>query len=337
MQRAIKYVTFKVTSRCNAACYHCLYRRALYENVTDSNQDLSMDACRRVLCLASKKGLEKVNISGGEPTLAKKLPEYIRLSRAHTENITLITNGWNIREDLWRQLIEYGLSHVDISIDGADGDMHDWLRNRIGLFNRICKLMQLFDKLVHEYDRFSYSIITIVSSFNLLKLDILLDRILHHQVSRWVIHYPECDSDSIFVPSIEKQKHFRQNVLAKLKTRLEQNLPVSDVRNKAIGLLEALYNPSILNPTQIAKGIYHTHFSNAINCNVPEEFLLVKYNGDICGCNGGEYSGDAVIGRYDIQQSLLRFDSRACARLINKRIPYCRHCPVPYTLRIQLR
>jgi len=330
-------VTFKITKICNARCLHCVPRKKMYESIKNCSSDLSLDIIKNVLNYSSSRGLQRITFSGGEPTLARNLPKAVEIATDYTGDIFVITNGWNTQEYFWNSLIEKGLSHVDISLDGYNESLQDWLRNRVGIFKHIMRLMGIFDNLCSKYPKFQYSILTIISHFNLLRLDMILKLILEHNVQRWVIQYPECDDDLIFSPSKWKQNKFRTNVLPIMQSIVSHKIKNESVAARIREDLSKIYDNSIINSNLSFTGNYHINLTDAVSCPVPGRFLLVKHDGNLFGCSGGEYTEDAWIGNACYNNSPLHFDCNNVFSLIKKRIPYCLKCPIPFNIKIFLK
>lgn len=299
--------------------------------------DFSAALARSIFDFTSLRGMDSITISGGEPTLAKSVKTLIQLSSEYVSNVKMITNGWNYHENLWRTFIECGLTHIDISIDGYNADLHDWLRNKTGLFDRILKLLRAVRLLKETYSHFDYSVITIVNNFNMHNLHIIQELLFEHDVSRWVIHYPECDEEGLFCPSSDRQMRFRIETLPAMQEIFENKIADTTIRANAQQIIKELYDPSSIRPSFSAHGVYDSRAKEARKCIVPGRFMLVKYNGAIMGCQGGEYSNDCLIGRINIDSTDIELDDVAVRSLIENAVPYCKYCPIPYTLRIPLR
>lgn len=326
----INGITVKATANCNAMCYHCRDRQKLYENEIES--ELNLNTAKIIFEKFSSPHLEKISISGGEPTLARKLPKLISLANKYCPNVSLNTNGWNSNYTFWEQLIESGLNHVNISIDGTDPGMHNWLRNHRSLYSKCIETLKTFRILRESHPEFNYSIVSIVSNFNLLTLDRLLKLALDNDVLRWVIHYPEADEESLFSPSEKKQENFRTQIIQKMIRLLKTRIVDQDLLRDAQSKIEKIYPSDFGKKTVVSEGIYESFES----CTILKTFLLLKYDGTILACNGGEYSNQAVIGKVSSSGSI-NLNTELWDTISEEGIKYCRFCPVPYTTRIYLR
>ena len=120
-----------INTACNLKCGHC----AVFENTffdrrrpVSSSSDIS-----QVLTFAAIKNIQRVIVSGGEPTLSPwLLPVFDALLNEALE-FSLSTNGTTIDSSFARRLFEHGLRKVTVSLDGARTITHEQLRG-VGTF-----------------------------------------------------------------------------------------------------------------------------------------------------------------------------------------------------------
>lgn len=114
--RVFRYLRLSITDVCNFRCCYCLpfgYRKSKnYGNF------LSLDEIRVLLDVFCSLGLEKVRLSGGEPTLRK---DFFLIGKliASFKNISVLaftTNGYKLKEIAERSRYS-GFTNVNISID----------------------------------------------------------------------------------------------------------------------------------------------------------------------------------------------------------------------------
>lgn len=115
------------TGRCNARCATCLWR-------DERRGELDADTVAWLYAQAADAGISQLVVWGGEPLLRTDLAETLAAAHGHGLVVTLISNGWLLR-DRWPEL--RGL--VDVLILSVDdvGDAHDRLRGLPGLFERM--------------------------------------------------------------------------------------------------------------------------------------------------------------------------------------------------------
>ena len=105
-----------LTSRCNFKCPYCRHV---------GGKDLSAATAINIIELWAKENLKNIRFSGGEPTLHKDLPFFVKLAKElGIERIALSTNG-SADMGLYERLIELGVNDISVSLDACcaeDGD-----------------------------------------------------------------------------------------------------------------------------------------------------------------------------------------------------------------------
>jgi molybdenum cofactor biosynthesis enzyme MoaA len=104
---------------CNQDCTFCW---------VDLEQPRAPDAAiRQALAAMALEGMAALSITGGEPTLDKRLPDQIRLARAlGVTQVTLQTNAVRLdRPELAQALAEAGLTRAFVSLHGAEAAVSD--------------------------------------------------------------------------------------------------------------------------------------------------------------------------------------------------------------------
>jgi MoaA/NifB/PqqE/SkfB family radical SAM enzyme len=164
-----KRIVLQTGFSCNARCTFCYYRKALE---TGKVKDLSFSE----ICIRLKKainfGKNKVDLSGGEPTIRKdifKIAEYARDSGYQT--VCIITNGLKTRSlDFCRKLQESGVDELLFSIHSPVEDDHDHVVGVKGAFRKVIQSISNAEKL-----GISYRTNTVVSDLNYDCMDQLYD------------------------------------------------------------------------------------------------------------------------------------------------------------------
>lgn len=121
-----------VNDVCNADCHHCSFFNA----VEDPNREvLTLPQWQVAIAAAQDLGVSIINFVGGEPLLRSDLPGLLRAVDKDLSATVLFTNGWHLAERA-RELRRSGLDGVYVSLDAADPQRHDQLRETPGLFQR---------------------------------------------------------------------------------------------------------------------------------------------------------------------------------------------------------
>lgn len=127
-----RLLVFEVTRRCNSRCLHCdIWKQK-------PSVDLSVEQIRMIVSDGLFDDLEKVILTGGEPTTRKDLFEVIKVfyERNSEIEVWLSTNGLkpDFVEDLVFSCQKLGVKlGVGVSLDGVS-EKHDFIRGVKGNF-----------------------------------------------------------------------------------------------------------------------------------------------------------------------------------------------------------
>lgn len=148
--RCFHYLRLSVTEACNFRCTYCLpngYRKRAPHDY------MSVDEIVRLVRAFRRAGVNKVRLTGGEPSVRKDLTQIIAaVAGAGVGKVALTTNGWSLarRFEEWTNA---GLTHVNVSVDSLDPDMfaqitgHNELTSVLGGVDRALSYNQLSVKL----------------------------------------------------------------------------------------------------------------------------------------------------------------------------------------------
>lgn len=124
--------------RCNIRCRFCYYGNCL------SQSNPPNEWVKAQLIYARRHGIKDVDFSGGEPTLRGDLTELVYYARElGFRKICVITNGLIMSSESYAQrLIKSGLNDVLFSIHGHCPELHDYLTQIPGSFQRLLKAIE---------------------------------------------------------------------------------------------------------------------------------------------------------------------------------------------------
>lgn len=122
LDRRVRYLRVSLTDRCNYRCTYCMPDRPL--EYGPRSEVLSIEEIVRVCESFARWGVERVRLTGGEPTLRRGLVELVtRLAAIPTARgrleVVMTTNGERL-EALAQPLARAGLSSVTVSVDSLD-------------------------------------------------------------------------------------------------------------------------------------------------------------------------------------------------------------------------
>lgn len=121
-----------VTDRCNLRCLYCMPESA--DDFQDSDTLLSFQHIERIVRVLTSAGVNKIRVTGGEPTLRARLPELIeRLAGIPgIDDLAITTNALRMVQ-LAKPLKDAGLRRVNISLDALSDETFRRMARRDGL------------------------------------------------------------------------------------------------------------------------------------------------------------------------------------------------------------
>ena len=119
--RSIQYLRISITDRCNFRCVYCMPEKGM-EWLPKSNI-LSYEEIADVVRQLAPRGLRRLRITGGEPTIRPQLATLVRMLRSVPliEDIALSTNGVRLPE-IAAELHDAGLDRINRSVDSLRAD-----------------------------------------------------------------------------------------------------------------------------------------------------------------------------------------------------------------------
>jgi SynChlorMet cassette radical SAM/SPASM protein ScmF len=124
---------FYLTEGCNLRCRHC-WIAPKFQDKRRSYPSLSIDLFKSIVEQAKPLGLSGVKLTGGEPLLHPDIIEFIEYIRDEGLHLTVETNGVLCTPEIARKIGECKNPFVSVSLDGADAEMHEWMRGVSGCF-----------------------------------------------------------------------------------------------------------------------------------------------------------------------------------------------------------
>jgi len=132
--RHIRYLRLSLTDRCNFRCSYCSPM-----GVDDPRDDpLTRPEAARLVGIFARLGVERVRLTGGEPTLRRDLVDVVRdiASTAGIGEVAMTTNGQFLHE-LAGPLRAAGLTRLNVSLDTLDAEKLKKLSGKAATLDRI--------------------------------------------------------------------------------------------------------------------------------------------------------------------------------------------------------
>src|SRR5262249_46424497 len=106
----------ELTHRCPLRCPYC----SNPIDLSRASAELDTATWCRVFTEAAALGVLQVHFSGGEPLVRRDLVELVRHATEAGLYVNLITSGIRLEPDRLARLIDAGLEHVQLSLQGSD-------------------------------------------------------------------------------------------------------------------------------------------------------------------------------------------------------------------------
>ncbi|XXG48677.1 hypothetical protein AAC387_Pa02g3059 [Persea americana] len=125
------YLRISLTERCNLRCHYCMPAEGV--ELTPSSHLLSQDEIIRLANLFVTSGVDKIRLTGGEPTIRKDIEDIcFQLSNlTGLKTLAMTTNGIVLAKKL-PKLKECGLSSINISLDTLVPAKFEFMTRRKG-------------------------------------------------------------------------------------------------------------------------------------------------------------------------------------------------------------
>ncbi|KAI8325355.1 molybdenum cofactor biosynthesis prote [Martensiomyces pterosporus] len=127
------YLRISVTERCNLRCQYCMPEEGI--DLTENDKLLTTDEILRLARVFVEQGVDKIRLTGGEPTVRRDIVELVRglnsLRPLGLKKIAMTTNGIALRRKL-PLLHEAGLDGLNISLDTRDPRKFELFTRRKG-------------------------------------------------------------------------------------------------------------------------------------------------------------------------------------------------------------
>ncbi len=132
--RKINYLRISVTDRCNLKCIYCMpsgvVHRLRHEEI------LTYEEILRLVRIATKLGIDKVRVTGGEPLIRRGIYEFLSELTAIEKiaDVSITTNGILLKDNI-EKLKASGIKRINISLDTLKKDRYKKITGFDGFHN----------------------------------------------------------------------------------------------------------------------------------------------------------------------------------------------------------
>jgi cyclic pyranopterin phosphate synthase len=125
-----KVLRISVTDRCDLRCIYCMPESGV--TLVSPGDLLTYEEIERVAAAATKVGVRRFRITGGEPLVRRGLEQLVKkLARLQPDDLALTTNGLHLGETA-ATLRAAGLKRVTVSLDTLRPDRFETITRRTG-------------------------------------------------------------------------------------------------------------------------------------------------------------------------------------------------------------
>ena len=126
-------IYFYLTKGCNLKCRHC-WISPEYQTRDQVGAYLSVDLFESIVQQAKPLGLSGVKLTGGEPLLHPQIHELLDIVQREDLRLSMETNGVLCGREEAERIAACKKTFVSVSLDGADEEIHEWVRGVKGCF-----------------------------------------------------------------------------------------------------------------------------------------------------------------------------------------------------------
>lgn len=139
MKYKLKEIKLEVSYKCNLMCIHCSS-----EASATNCQEISKDACLKIIEKSGEMGVEKIAFSGGEPLLWPHIEEAIDRVKKHAIQVVVYSSG-NVDniETILQKLKKIGADKFIFSLFGANAITHEKITLKSGSFDKTINAIRL--------------------------------------------------------------------------------------------------------------------------------------------------------------------------------------------------
>ena len=118
-KRHLNYLRISITDRCNLRCLYCTPEGRIPK--LSHEAILSYEEILRLVTIATRLGIRKVRVTGGEPLVRKGVVDFLgRLTHIRTlEDVSLTTNGVLLAPNA-QAIFDAGVRRINVSIDSLN-------------------------------------------------------------------------------------------------------------------------------------------------------------------------------------------------------------------------
>jgi cyclic pyranopterin phosphate synthase len=114
--RHLNYLRISITDRCNLQCRYCVPQDLIPK--LSHREILTYEEILRVVRIATRLGISKIRVTGGEPLVRKGVYDFFRelVTTEGLKDVSLTTNGVLLKDNLVK-IQSAGITRINVSLD----------------------------------------------------------------------------------------------------------------------------------------------------------------------------------------------------------------------------
>lgn len=129
-------LVIEILTKCDFNCRHCYLGERLH-----SNNRIELPAIRELLRGARELGIDRVQITGGNPSLHPNIVAIIELLSRHSFEIIYFSNGMNLTDKILTAL-EKSNCALHVSVYGMSNESGQWLTGNQNYYHRLMRSLK---------------------------------------------------------------------------------------------------------------------------------------------------------------------------------------------------
>jgi MoaA/NifB/PqqE/SkfB family radical SAM enzyme len=180
-------VIWHITEKCKLNCKFCFASKA--------NSEFNMDLLENYKTVFKSLGIQKIDISGGEPLLFRKLPVLIESLIPLNIHLTITTSAsGNFKNTLWLLSNKNLFTRIIVSVDSHLPEYHDKLRGKKGIFSETITLIK---DLTNSYGNVRVNSVITPFYENKLEIERFVETINKLGIKEWCLIQPSKANEKI--------------------------------------------------------------------------------------------------------------------------------------------
>jgi len=271
-----------LTHRCNLRCVHCDIWKA-----EKKEKELTTEEWKKVILkLKDWLGPFRLDIAEGEPFLRKDILDIILFCDENNIRTVVTTNGTLIEKEKIKLLSKIKSLTLNISLDGASPETHDYLRNFSDVYQKVMETLFYFNVNTR---RCYIAIATILMGYNIDDIMLLLKKVLVDRLADSINFQALTHNfDAPYHP-----KWYEQNPLWPKGEYKEKILKLLDNLIELVKIGYPINNP--ITQLEAMKRYFNNPSSDSIGkCNAGERNFIINSSGKVLLCWNMEPVGNIL-------------------------------------------